>query len=878
MKRLVVAALLTAAGGCATVEDPALGTAESGLAVTFTGAVNLDVDTSGPAPTGWGMFHWTPDFSVNLPAFDSLNRAYMRDRTTFMDEIPGTVSRLRWGVWESPSFLSAVSGALPCEAASCRVCFDDAGGEYGSLIVFDKNDRAYTAVHAWRIDATKACPANPPPRTAALLLLRSSNFGTTWQATALPCARQFAIERPYSPEPLEGPPAILLNDTDTPSSPYCDTQGNNRLTLVTPTITGAGDGVMTIPPEIELQASGAINISSHSGGGTQVITYRGKVYAVWGSRAESGDESPVHVSVYDPASATLTPITAPEGMASRPRNDSHNRSALAIDTTERLHLMIGAHQCAFRYLVSTPLRAEEAPAFGTPSATLPYPHYDLCRTDPRPENPEETYVEQPGQTYVSMVRDRFDTLHLVYRLFLPSESGYPEGYYLAYQRKPAGGAWSTARVLVRPPHSAYSVYYQQLAIDHRGWLYVPFSWFTDKNCDGPDVNPQDGRSDVCEPPGNWFGYAQLFKYSSLLVSRDGGTSWQLASTQTFDDATFWAPASGTAADVDGNGLDDVVHVYWDHGLELHLDGSYASNGVWQGWTTRGRRQTDGDKVLERPVLSGDVDGDTREDLVFVYRETDLKIRTKLARTDGGFDTTTASDGSFVPDSTYPVLMGDVTGEGRADLVMPYWSNNCLNIRTKVRNADGTWTTNVATCVALARMSQYPVEIGRIDAGTKSDLVFLWRDTSGFLWSRVLLAGTSAGGQVSWTATTPQKHTDGSGIHQYPHLLGDVNGDGYDDLVFLFRHWSTGNFSVRVKFALGNGYGWSGSHETQHPDGSQVPHYTPLIGKVNGDDCADILLPHRLGSARDGDYQIRTFLAVCDKSTNAQWSRTTARLP
>ena len=64
--------------------------------------------------------------------------------------------------------------------------------------------------------------------------------------------------------------------------------------------------------------------------------------------------------------------------------------------------------------------------------------------------------------------------------------------------------------------------------------------------------------------------------------------------------------------------------------------------------------------------------------------------------------------------------------------------------------------------------------------------------------------------------------------------------------------------------------------SQHPDGDQVPHYTPMIGKVNGDACADILLPHRLGAARDGDYQLRTFLAVCDGSKNAQWTRTTTR--
>jgi hypothetical protein len=52
----------------------------------------------------------------------------------------------------------------------------------------------------------------------------------------------------------------------------------------------------------------------------------------------------------------------------------------------------------------------------------------------------------------------------------------------------------------------------------------------------------------------------------------------------------------------------------------------------------------------------------------------------------------------------------------------------------------------------------------------------------------------------------------------------------------------------------------------------------MIAKVNGDACADLVFPHRLGSDRRGDYQIRTFLAVCDGSRNAAWQRTTTRLP
>jgi len=291
---------------------------------------------------------------------------------------------------------------------------------------------------------------------------------------------------------------------------------------------------------------------------------------------------------------------------------------------------------------------------------------------------------------------------------------------------------------------------------------------------------------------------------------------------------------------------------------------------------------DGQQVLQNPVLSGNVNprDDSREDLVFVYREPgtgELVLRTQLSRADGGFDVITASqtDGPFVPDPAYPILSGDTSGDRAADVVLLYRRSCGLHIRTKESNGDGTWTTRTASCLADSpQIHQYPTRLGRLDGDARRDLVFVFRDpATGYLMTRV----KRSNGDGSWTTLPDQSHTDGPGIHQYPHLLGDVNGDGFDDLVFLFRHWNGGKFSIRVKFSNGDGT-FGPSVETQHPDGSQVPDpdFAPMLARVNGDACADLVLPHRPDS--DGDYRIRTFLAVCDGSKNAQWQRTTVRLP
>jgi hypothetical protein len=120
-----------------------------------------------PAPMASQLFEgWTPDFSVNVPGFDSLNRAYIRDRHTFMDSIPGTIKRLRFGAWEERSFKQAVRTEL-CPAGDCNVCFLRGGGEYNAQIVFDRDDRAYTVVHAFTAPSTYTCPNVPSPPDGA---------------------------------------------------------------------------------------------------------------------------------------------------------------------------------------------------------------------------------------------------------------------------------------------------------------------------------------------------------------------------------------------------------------------------------------------------------------------------------------------------------------------------------------------------------------------------------------------------------------------------------------------------------------------------------------------------------------------------------------
>jgi hypothetical protein len=869
LRILVVLAASVLWSACAQLDDPELANSEHALFDPFV-TIPVHEPFAGPRPTLYEVYGATPNFQVNLPGFDSLNRAYVRERTAHVHEISGELQRMRFGAWNQEVFEEGVREALG--GATGDICYSFAAGEYSAQIVFDRDDRAYTVAHA------RVC-ASPDP-SFTLVMAYSTDFGTTWHGTVLPYATQFALERPHSPEALEGPPAVLLWDEfGTYRDPRCEISylgGYGALSVVKPYWQ---QQTLTYFPEV-LISSEAMHISSHSGGGTMVLTSEDEVYVAWTDAVEDppldpeepGVEddydycparnygSPVMMAVYDGASGMTETQRQQLPALSKPTNDGHNRPAIVMDTFEKIHVVVGSHNCSFQYL----------------KASLPRSVHSLQWSAPIPTVSGTSLTCPPTtgghQSYVALVRDRDDRLHLAYREFDgddPSEPD-PNGYYLVYQSKTATGSWSPRDVLVQPPHSPYSIYYHQLTIDRYGHLYLLLSYYT-------------YRTDTAAY--YWFEDPVLgiYEFSTMLTSVNAGGDWQWATTTHFDSATLWTPASGAIGDIDGNGLDDVVHVYWDHGLNVHVDGSFDvnQNGVWDGWTSRGRRLTDGPGVLQFPVLVGDVNEDGRDDLVFVYRHWSspyqLVIRTHFSQPDGTFSGVTSDQGdpTGIPDPAYRPLIGDVTGDGKADVVLMWRAGSCLHVRTKIASmtGDGTWGENTTCLSDGTKVHQYPTRLGYVNDDLRADLVFVYRE-GGFLYTRVKYGNANG----TFSNGPQQQHNDGPGVHQYPHVLGDVDGDGLDDLVFIFHHWSTGVFTTRVLFSQWpTSETFSSSVQASHSSITGIPDssFETKIGRVDMNSvntCGDLVFPYR--PSGDGDYRLRTFRGLC----NGQWNYHLATLP
>jgi hypothetical protein len=340
----------------------------------------------------------------------------------------------------------------------------------GTKIAFDRSGDVYAL-------------ASAGSRTA---LLHSTDGGQTFSIHPLPDrdnpARSHDFEQFSGHNPLDGPPPIVRYAL-TGSDPKLFWRRLNDLELLVPKIE---NGRVTVGEPIPISQK-CIGLSLHSGIPSSVVSRGDRVHVIWAEATDPAEKVPgvpTYVVTYDRTTGTLgTPALVGYGA---PPNDIHNSPSITIDSQGYLHALAGTHGRPFQYARS--LEPNDASSGWTEA---------------------EPVGKDLPQTYIGLVCGPDDTLHLTYRLWRYGQEPHPHSHHatLAYQRKPSGKPWEEPRVLIVPPFSEYSVYYHRMTIDRLGRLFLSYeSWST-----------------------FWFyRNDQLGRRRSLIMSADGGTTWQLA--------------------------------------------------------------------------------------------------------------------------------------------------------------------------------------------------------------------------------------------------------------------------------------------------------------------------------------------------------------
>jgi len=271
-------------------------------------------------------------------------------------------------------------------------------------------------------------------------MLHAPSGSGTFTATSIPIRGAFDIETFSGHNRSDEPPAFICN-TFTERDPEIMWHTVNDLNLFVPEM--REDGTISLGDPI-LVSRKSLGAGGHSGIPSTVVSRGDKVHVTWGEATDPEKDVPgvpTYVATYDRKTQALgTPALVGYGP---PANDAHNTPGITMDSQGYLHVLVGTHGWTFVYARS--LEPNDAGGGWT---------------EPEPLG------ANLQQTYIGLVCDQNDTLHLVFRLWQYDRTYFPAGNYacLAYMRKESGKSWSEPKPLIVAPFSDYSIFYHRLTI------------------------------------------------------------------------------------------------------------------------------------------------------------------------------------------------------------------------------------------------------------------------------------------------------------------------------------------------------------------------------------------------------------------------------
>ena len=320
-----------------------------------------------------------------------------------------------------------------------------------------------------------------------------------------------------------------------------------------------------------------------------------------------------------------------------------------------------------------------------------------------------------------------------------------------------------------------------------------------------------------------------------LGRSDGGFDFQPVQLHPANPADSWQNYDTHVADLDGDHVDDLV---WNY-LTPDNNSSYFALSRGGSFAYSELTERPGGGWQHYDLLFGDVDQDGADEFLWTITRDYLVNRTYVGNLtpDGlGLQLSSPHDVPAANDwGSYQPYIGNVDGGG-ADLLL----SKTMTFNTtfvNLSNGDTTFTHLGPYTRSQQGWNPYRTYTGFADNNTHTDMIYNNVFSSDLNRIYVNLSNGNGSFDMSLGA---QDHPVRQVWDAYITRVGDVDGDGIDDLVWTEQE--IGKVSTDVYVALGTNTGrYDFSPVKQdHPYQDTWSQYTVLLMDVNGDTHQDLV--------------------------------------
>lgn len=280
------------------------------------------------------------------------------------------------------------------------------------------------------------------------------------------------------------------------------------------------------------------------------------------------------------------------------------------------------------------------------------------------------------------------------------------------------------------------------------------------------------------------------------------------------------------ADVNGDTNADLILVDNLAGGRIYV-GLGESSGLF---SFQASQATPSDISLLYEIILEDINGDSRSDLIWVNDSEQDSILVGLGTAIGTFSFLPNEPISLDNPAGYRYLSGDFNGDGLSDLIWAgsFNAEESYNLQVSLSDGTGIFTPQLPQEIVFDLDNSYQFYTGDLNGDSREDLIWISNSPVG----QVL---TAIANEDATFSVSPIQDHPGNIWNKSFSSVEDINGDGKDDLI-----WNDTKYFNQVQVGFVDDNGSLNLLPVQRDLQFERKNSISLLGDINGDGKSDLI--------------------------------------